>query len=79
LNKKSNLRKLLDWEEKVTFNNDRVPLEEEKKSIKHCETGYYTDYKYNIFYEVGKEYTSLDSTLVDLIKENGLYAVSNIL
>ena len=76
MNKKSNLRKL-DWEEVVEFNTDTDS--EEVESIVHCETGYYTDYKYNIFYEVGKEYTSLDSTLVDLIKENGLYAVSNIL
>jgi hypothetical protein len=41
----------------------------------HCEASYYTDYKYNIFYEVGKNYTFPDDNLVE---ENNYYAVSNI-
>ena len=72
LNKKSNLRKL-DWEEVVEFNTDTDS--EEVESIVHCETGYYTDYKYNIFYEVGKENYVFNSNLV---KDNDYHAVSNI-
>ena len=73
-NKKSNLRKLY-WEEKVKFHKDNHPEEE---SIKHCETSYYTDYKYNIFYEVGKDYTELETNLQDLVEKNIYYPVSNI-
>jgi len=72
LNKKNNLRKL-DWEEVVEFNTDTDS--EEVESIVHCETGYYTDYKYNIFYEVGKENYVFNSNLV---KDNDYHAVSNI-
>ena len=72
LNKKSNLRKL-DWEEVIEFNTDTDS--EEVESIVHCETGYYTDYKYNIFYEVGKENYVFNSNLV---KDNDYHAVSNI-
>ena len=72
MNKKSNLRKL-DWEEVVEFNTDTDS--EEVESIVHCETGYYTDYKYNIFYEVGKENYVFNSNLV---KDNDYHAVSNI-
>ena len=76
MNKKSNLRKLLDWEEEVKFNKDRdYTYDEEEDSIEHCKTSYYTDYKYNIFYEVGKNYTFDDD---NLIEKNDYYAVSNI-
>ena len=71
-NKKSNLRKLY-WEEEVKFNKDIN--DNEKDSIKHCEKRYYTDYKYNIFYEVGKKY---EFTNDNLVEKNDLYAVSNI-
>jgi hypothetical protein len=81
LNKKSNLRNL-GWEEKVIFNRYKNEVDdEETKSIKHCKTSYYTDYKYNIFYEVGKEYTDLkklNPTLDKLVKNNNYYPVSNI-
>ena len=73
-NKKSNLRKLY-WEEKVKFHKDNHP---EEDSIKHCETSYSTDYKYNIFYEVGKDYTELETNLQDLVEKNIYYPVSNI-
>ena len=79
-NKKSNLRKL-NWEEEVKFNIGTDTGEEEKESIEHCKTSYYTDYKYNIFYEVGKEFTDLenqDSNLYNLIDKNNYYPVSNI-
>ena len=69
---------MLDWEENVVFNQDRDYTTEEKNSIDHCKKGYHTDYKYNVFYEVGKVYTHLDSNLVNLIKKNGLYSVSII-
>ena len=73
MNKKSNLRKL-GWEEEVIFNTDIDP--EEEDSIEHCKKNYYTDYKYNIFYEVGKEnYVFPDS---NLIVENDYHAVSII-
>ena len=72
MNKKSNLRKL-DWEEVVEFNTDTDS--EEVESIGHCEKNYYTDYKYNIFYEVGKENYEFNSNLV---KDNDYHAVSNI-
>ena len=76
MNKKANLRKLLDWEEEVTFNRfENKDDEDETKSIKHCKKSYNTDYKYNIFYEVGKEYIFPD---VNLVNENIYYAVSNI-
>ena len=76
MNKKSYLRKLLDWEEKVKFNTKENYIDtEEEDSISHCETSYYTDYKYNIFYEVGKSYT-FDND--DLVENNDLYSVSNI-
>ena len=78
MNKKSNLRKLLDWEEKVEFNTDRVYTDEEEASKKHCSKSYYTDYKYNVFYEVGKVYKHLDSNVDNLVEKNDLYAVSNI-
>jgi hypothetical protein len=71
LNKKSNLRKL-GWEEVVKFNRDGEGGE--KESIKHCKTSYYTDYKYNIFYEVGKSYTFPNKNLIS----NTYYAVSII-
>ena len=74
MNKKSNLRKL-GWEEVVKF-KENTDLEEED-SIEHCETSYYTDYKYNIFYEVGKDYT-LDSNLKELVDRNNYYPVSNL-
>ena len=74
-NKKSNLRKLY-WEEEVKFNKDIN--DNEKDSIKHCEKRYYTDYKYNIFYEVGKDYTELETNLKDLVEKNIYYPVSNI-
>ena len=73
MNKKSNVRKL-DWEEVVEFNTDTDS--EEVESIVHCETGYYTDYKYNIFYEVGKDNYEFPET--NLVDENDYYAVSNI-
>ena len=63
------------WEEEVKFNTDTD--EEEQDSIEHCKTSYYTDYKYNIFYEVGKEFTKLDKNLDDLVNNNELYALSN--
>ena len=72
MNKKSNLRKL-DWEDEVKFNTDTDS--EEVESIGHCEKNYYTDYKYNIFYEVGKENYVFNSNLV---KDNDYHAVSNI-
>ena len=75
-NKNSNLRKL-NWEEEVKFGRPEKN-EEEKKSIKHCKTSYYTDYKYNIFYEVGKEYIELDPNLSDLVENDNYYPVSNI-
>ena len=75
-NKKSDFRKLV-WEEEVKFNTDTD--EEEQDSIEHCKTSYYTDYKYNIFYEVGKEFTKLDKNLDDLVNKNELYAVSIII
>ena len=65
----------MSWEEKVIFNSDREYSNEEKDSIRHCETSYYTDYKYNIFYEVGKKY---EFTNDNLVEKNDLYAVSNI-
>jgi len=81
LNKKSNLRKL-GWEEKVIFNRyENKDDDDETKSIKHCKTGYYTDYKYNIFYEVGKEYIDLkklNPALHKLVENNNYYPVSNI-
>ena len=73
LNKKSNLRKL-GWEEDVKLYTDNLD-DEEKDSIDHCQTGYYTDYKYNIFYEVGKEKYVFKSNLVE---DNDYHAVSNI-
>ena len=73
LNKKSNLRKL-DWEDEVKFNTDTDS--EEVESIGHCEKNYYTDYKYNIFYEVGKDNYEFPET--NLVDENDYYAVSNI-
>ena len=72
MNKKSNLRKLLDWEDEVIFNPNTD--EKEKDSIEHCKTSYYTDYKYNIFYEVGKSYTFPNKNLIS----NTYYAVSII-
>ena len=80
LNKKSNLRKLIDWEEEVIFSREGMD-DDEKDSIEHCKKSYYTDYKYNIFYEVGKEFTDLenqDSNLYNLIDKNNYYPVSNI-
>ena len=74
LNKKSNLRKLIDWEEEVIFSREGID-DDEKDSIEHCKKSYYTDYKYNIFYEVGKEYEFPDKILV---KDNTYYAVSDI-
>ena len=71
--KKSNLRKL-GWEEVVKFDKNIDP--KEKDSIVHCESGYYTDYKYNIFYEVGKDNYEFPET--NLVDENDYYAVSNI-
>ena len=72
MNKKSNLRKL-GWEEEVIFNTDIDP--EEEDSIEHCQKNYYTDYKYNIFYEVGKENYKFSDNLVN---SNDYHAVSNI-
>ena len=38
--------------------------DKEKESInKYCK-GFYTDYKYNIFYEVGKNYTFTEESLI---------------
>ena len=74
MNKKSGLRKLY-WEEEVKFNSDRNYEGDEQDSIEHCKKSYYTDYKYNIFYEVGKNYTFTDE---DLVEKNNYYAVSNI-
>ena len=74
MNKKSNLRKL-GWEEVVKFKEDIDQVEED--SINHCKTSYYTDYKYNIFYEVGKEYT-LEPNLKNLVDRNNYYPVSNL-
>ena len=62
----------MGWEEEVKFNTDTD--KEEEDSIDHCKTSYYTDYKYNIFYEVGKDYEFPDKNLVN---ENKYYAVSN--
>ena len=73
MNKKSNLRKL-DWEDEVKFNT--ATDSEEVESIGHCEKNYYTDYKYNIFYEVGKDNYEFPET--NLVDENDYYAVSNI-
>ena len=70
----------MSWEEKVEFNKETD--KEEKDSIAHCQTSYYTDYKYNIFYEVGKEYTiteKSDKNLYDLVNKNELYPVSIII
>ena len=82
MNKNSNLRKLLDWEEKVMFNRyENKNDDEETKSIKHCKTGFYTDYKYNIFYEVGRDYADLEKlnpSLDKKVKNNIYYPVSNI-
>ena len=69
------MRKLLDWEEEVIFNQDRDYTPEEISSIEHCKTKYSTDYKYNIFYEVGKNYIFHDT---DLVEENNYFPVSNI-
>ena len=63
----------MGWEEVVKFDKNIDP--KEKDSIVHCETGYYTDYKYNIFYEVGREKYVFSSNLV---KDNDYHAVSNI-
>jgi len=73
LNKKSNLREL-DWEEIVKFRADI--FSEEEGSIEHCSKSYYTDYKYNIFYEVGKE--NYKFPYKNLVYENDYHAVSNI-
>ena len=79
MKKKSNLRKL-GWEEEVKFNKDH-DNSEDLESIEHCKTSYYTDYKYNIFYEVGKEYKdlkNLDPNLFNLVEKETYYPVSNI-
>jgi len=71
------LRKLLDWEEEVEFNRfDNKDDKEETESILYCKKSYYSDYKYNIFYEIGKNYTFPDKSLVD---DNNYYAVSIII
>ena len=62
-----------DWEEAVKFN--RAGVGEEKESIDRCKKTYYTDYKYKVIYEVGKDSTFNNTNLI----ENKYYAVSNIL
>jgi len=63
---------LLDWEEEVEFNRfDNKDDKEETESILYCKKSYYSDYKYNIFYEIGKNYTFPDKSLVD---DNNYYA-----
>jgi len=58
---KSSLRKL--WEEEPSY---RDVVGEEKESIDDYCKGPYTDYKYNVFYEVGKNYTfTEDKNLID--------------
>ena len=61
-----------DWEEKVEF---RTGKDGEKESIDRCKKSYYTDYKYKVIYEVGKEYKFDNQNLINF----NLYAVSNIL
>ena len=60
-----------DWEEKVEFRTGKY---DEKESIDRCKKSYYTDYKYKVIYEVGKEYTFDNQNLI----YNNYYAVSNI-
>ena len=48
------------WEEEVTFN--RAGEGDEKKSIKHCKN---SDYKYKIFYAVGRNFTFTNNKLID--------------
>ena len=62
-----------DWEEEVEFN--RTGIDDEKDSIERCKKSYYTDYKYKVIYEVGKDSTFNNTNLI----ENKYYAVSNIL
>jgi hypothetical protein len=61
------------WEEEVNFN--RTGIGDEKSSIERCTKRYYTDYKYKVIYEVGKDSTFNDTNLIN----NKYYAVSNIL
>ena len=70
---KSSLRKL--WEEEPSY---RDVVGEEKESIDDYCKGPFTDYKYNIFYEVGKyNYTFTEDDV--LINHNNDYnAVSRI-
>ena len=68
---KSSLRKL--WEEEPSY---RDVEGEEKESIDDYCKGPYTDYKYNVFYEVGKNYTFTEDK--NLIDNNDYNAVSRI-
>ena len=68
---KSSLRKL--WEEEPSY---RDVEGEEKESIDDYCKGPYTDYKYNVFYEVAKNYTFTEDK--NLIDKNNINAVSRI-
>jgi hypothetical protein len=59
------------WEEEVKFYREGKD-KNETESIGHCQKNYYTDYKYNSFYEYGMEYTFDESILIN----NTYYAVS---
>jgi hypothetical protein len=61
-----------DWEEEVEYRTGKDP--NEIKSINRCKKRYYTDYKYKVFYEVGKDYTFDNPNLIN----NNYYAVSNL-
>jgi len=61
-----------DWEEEVEFNRTGKDYNE-IKSIERCKKSFYTDYKYKIIYEVGKDYSFDNQNLID----NKYYAVSS--
>ena len=66
---KSKIRKL--WEEDPSYNRYEGEDNEKYSIDKYCK-GPFTDYKYNIFYEVGKyNYTFTDDE--DLINHNNDY------
>ena len=58
------------WEEKPSYYVEREG--EEEKSINEYCKGFYTDYKYNIFYEVGKNYTFTEKNLIENNKYNAV-------
>ena len=53
-----------------------MEVDKEKESIDDYCKGPYTDYKYNVFYEVGKNYTFTEDK--NLIDNNDYNAVSGI-